>query len=195
MARGARTRPVAAPKLDLPGAAGWAASRRGVPAGRVETQRLRSTILGNERRVWAYTPPGYADGAPCDLLIMFDGSTYTQAIPAPVILNNLHAAGRIAPLVAIMIDSLDEPTRDVELACHAPFVAFLADELLPWARDRYHIPGRAIVGGSSYGGLAAAFAARERPDLFGKVLAQSGSFWWRPAGDAEHEWLARQYAE
>jgi len=196
MARGTRARPVAAPAFEPAGARIWAAPRRGVPAGRVETQRLHSAILGNERRVWAYTPPGHVPGAPCGLLILFDGWTYTQAIPAPVILNNLHAAGRIAPTAAIMVDSLDEQTRDLELACHPPFVAFLAEELLPWARERYHLAaGRAIVGGSSYGGLTAAFAARERPDLFGKVLAQSGSFWWKPAGDPEHEWLARQFAE
>jgi enterochelin esterase family protein len=97
-----------------------------------------------------------------------------------------------------MIDSLDEKTRDRELACHPPFVAFLAEELLPWACERYGItarPERTIVAGSSYGGLAAAFVARERSDLFGKVLAQSGSFWWKPDDDHEHEWLARQFAE
>jgi enterochelin esterase family protein len=27
------------------------------------------------------------------------------------------------------------------------------------------------------------------------VLAQSGSFWWRPSGDPAYEWLARQFAE
>jgi enterochelin esterase family protein len=195
MARGARARPVAAPAFDRLGARVWAEPQCGVPAGRVELHRLRSTILGNERRVWAYTPPGQPSSEPRDLLLLFDGWSYTQAIPAPVILNNLLAAGRIAPTVAILIDSLDEPTRDRELACYPPFVAFLAEELLPWARERYQLAGRAIVGGSSYGGLAAAFAARERPDLFGRVLAQSGSFWWKPDGDLEHEWLARQYAE
>ncbi|HEU5097483.1 MAG TPA: alpha/beta hydrolase-fold protein [Roseiflexaceae bacterium] len=195
MARGAHTRPVAAPPFDGADARDWTVSRRGVPAGRVDTQRLRSAILGNERRVWAYTPPGYTPGNPCELLIMFDGWTYSQAIPTPVILNNLLASGRIAPTAALLIDSLDEPTRDRELACYPPFVAFLAEELLPWAHERFQIAGPAIVGGSSYGGLAAAFAAHERPDLFGKVLAQSGSFWWKPDADPEHEWLARQYAE
>lgn len=198
MAGGARPRPVAATALDTSGGRGWSTRRRGVPSGRVETQRLGSAILGNERRVWVDTPPGYTPSETYGLLLLLDGWVYTQDIPTPVILNNLLAAGLIAPTVAIMIDSLDEKTRDRELACHPPFVAFLADELLPWARERYHIsaaPERAIVGGSSYGGLAAAFAARERPDVFGKVLAQSGSFWWKPDHDQEHEWLARQFAE
>ena len=100
--------------------------------------------------------------------------------------------------LASTLDSLDEATRDRELPCYPPFVAFLADELLPWARRRFGVtgnPARTIAGGSSYGGLAAAYAALIRPGLFGKVLSQSGSFWWKPDDDPEHEWLARQFVD
>jgi enterochelin esterase family protein len=38
--------------------------------------------------------------------------------------------------------------------------------------------------------LTAAFAALRRPDLFGNVLSQSGSFWWSAT---DSEWLTRQY--
>ena len=48
------------------------------------------------------------------------------------------------------------------------------------------------VGGMSYGGLAASFAALRHPDVFGAVLSQSGSYWWRPGGSAAWEWLAAQ---
>ncbi|HVC81693.1 MAG TPA: alpha/beta hydrolase-fold protein, partial [Chloroflexota bacterium] len=66
------------------------------------------------------------------------------------------------------------------MVCRPPIVTFLAEELLPWLRHRYQVvvdPARTIVGGSSLGGLASAYVALERPDLFGAVLAQSGSFW------------------
>ena len=54
----------------------WSDSRPGVPAGRVELHRVCSDILGNERRVWVYTPPGYtADGEPYDQLL-FGGHDY-----------------------------------------------------------------------------------------------------------------------
>ncbi len=33
------------------------------------------------------------------------------------------------------------------------------------------------------------------PEAFGAVLSQSGAFWWRPEGDAEHEWLIHQFVE
>jgi len=176
----------------------WVAARPRMPAGTVTLHRFRSRILGNERRLWVYTPPGYAaTGAPYGLLLLFDGWSYTKIVPTPTILDNLIAAGRIPPLVALLPDNPDPAARNRELPCHEPFVAFLADELLPWARGRYHVtadPARAIAAGSSYGGLAAAFVGLRRPDLFGNVLSQSGSFRWAPPGDPEYEWLARQYA-
>jgi len=177
----------------------WLTPRSGIAAGKVELHRVRSTTLQNERSIWVYTPPGYSRShAPAGLLVLLDGSTYLEHIPTPTILDNLLAEGRIPPLVAILVDSLDDATRDVELPCYRPFVEFLAAELLLWAEAHYQVtadPAQTIIGGSSYGALAATFAAFTRPDRFGKVLAQSGSFWWRPPGDIEHEWLARQFVE
>ena len=88
--------------------------------------------------------------------------------------------------------------RNRELPCHQPFADFLARELLPWARERYRVtsePSRTVVAGSSYGGLAAAYAGFRYPDVFGNVLSQSGAFWWRPESDTEHEWLIHQFVE
>ncbi|WP_049759020.1 alpha/beta hydrolase [Renibacterium salmoninarum] len=39
-------------------------------------------------------------------------------------------------------------------------------------------PAQRVICGQSFGGLAAFFAARLRPEVFGSVLSQSGSFWW-----------------
>jgi len=177
----------------------WLTPRPGVTAGKVEPHRIRSAALHNERSVWVYTPPGYSRlGAPAGLLVLLDGATYLQHIPTPTILDNLLAEGRIRPLAAVLVDSLGDAIRDVELPCYPPFVEFLTAELLPWVHARYRLaadPAQTIIGGASYGALAATFAAFSRPDCFGKVLAQSGSFWWRPPGDAEYEWLTRQFVE
>jgi enterochelin esterase family protein len=84
-----------------------------------------------------------------------------------------------------------------ELILHPPFNRFLARELVPWIRECYnvtHDPGHTIVGGCSAGGLAAAYAGFEHPEIFGNALAQSGAFSFAPRGDPEHEWLARQFA-
>jgi enterochelin esterase-like enzyme len=33
----------------------------------------------------------------------------------------------------------------------------------------------------------------KHPEIFGNVLAQSGSFWWKPEQEDEYEWLTRQF--
>ncbi len=185
--------------LELPGAPPqpYYAPRPGVPTGKIEMYRLRSEILENERRVWIYTPPRYThEGEPYRLLVLFDGLAYIDLVPTPVILENLLAERQIPPLVTVLIDSLAHEVRSRELPCQQPFVDYLTTELLPWVRERYHVtadPQRTIVGGSSYGGLAATFAGFRAPETFGNVLAQSGSFWWKPEEASEHEWLARQF--
>ena len=195
----AERRAVTLSLLELPAAPPqpWCLPQPASPRGRVEIQWFRSARLGNERRVWVYTPPGaLAAAASYPLLVLLDGWAYTQVVPTPTILDNLIAAGALPPLVALFPDSLDDRTRTRELTGNEAFVAFLAEELLPWARRRYPLiadPARTIVAGSSFGGLAAAHAALRRPDLFGNVLAQSGAFRWAPPGDDEMEWLARPY--
>ena len=183
--------------LEAPGAEpqAWVDVGPEVPRGTTELHRVRSEILGNERRVWVSTPPGYDPREPHGLLVAFDGWAYVNLVPTPAILDNLLAAGRIPPLVAILPDSLDQETRSLELPCHEPFLRFLTDELLPWAREGWGIRAgrdRTIVTGSSFGGLAAVFAAFERPDVFGTAISQSGSFGWGAEGGREHEWLTNR---
>jgi enterochelin esterase-like enzyme len=163
----------------------------------VERHRLRSEFLApcrwldpprrDTRRVWVYTPPGYTpNGEPYRLLLLFDGYDYLHYLHAPTILDNLIAEGHIPPLVAVLFDSPNEVRR--ELGASPFFVECLARDLIPWARQNYHIttdPARAIVGGFSLGGFAAAFAALCHPELFGNVLSQSGAFWWNLAYEPE----------
>jgi enterochelin esterase-like enzyme len=131
-------------------------------------------------------------------MLLLDGWAYTQFVPTPLILDNLIAARQVPPLVVVLLDTLDtETTRLRELSCSASFRDFVCDELVPWVRQHYHIsadPTRAVVAGSSHGGLAAAYLGLELPMLFGNVLSQSGSFPWRPEDAVEDEWLSCQYA-
>jgi enterochelin esterase family protein len=182
--------------LELPQAPAqpWVQPQPNIPTGQLERCTLHSSILNNERRIWVYTPPGYTvSGNPYDLLILFDGWAYAHAMHAPVTLDNLIGVGKIPPLVAVMLDS---PDRMQELLCYPPFADFLAQELMPWAHQNYHLtnkPTQTIVGGMSAGGLAAAYIGLRYPELFGKVLAQSAALWWRPHDESEPEWLARQF--
>jgi enterochelin esterase family protein len=152
------------------------------------------------RRTWVYTPAGYSQESDqkYSLLILFDGWGYANLTPTFTILDNLITAELIPPVVAVMPDSLEAEVRMRELIFHSPFNQFLVTELLPWVHQRYQVtsdPGHVVVGGSSAGGLAAAFAAFEHPEVFGNVLAQSGAFAFSFPGEEEPEWLARQFAE
>jgi enterochelin esterase-like enzyme len=168
--------------VELPGARQmkWSTAADAEP-GELDMHRFPSEILGNERRVWTYRPPGYDPARSYPLIICFDGyaSILDAYIPLPIVLDNLIAAGEIPAAVAVLPDSLDQETRTREMSLHEPFVEFVAEELVPWAHARLSIernPARTVVAGSSLGGLAAAFCGLRRPDLFGLVLSQSGAY-------------------
>jgi len=192
--------------LEMPHAVPQPLNERapGTPRGMIEMDRLRSEILDNERRVWAYTPAGYdpSRSEPYDLLVLFDGTGFAKMPSLPAILDNLIAAATIPPLVAVMPCSLSQEIRLRELLLYEPFNDFLAAELLPWTRSRFHIthdPARTVVSGASAGGLAAAYAAFEHPELFGNALSLSGAFAFSPGmltpgWAGEHEWLTRRIA-
>lgn len=187
--------------LELPAAPPqpWSTPLPGVPSGTVELHRVRSQILDNERRVWVYTPPGYMPTAgPYNVIVLFDGFSYGHEIPTPTILDNLLASDLIPPFIAVLVDSLSWDVRERELTCSSAFVEFLAEELLLWVRSHYAItsdPQHTIVGGSSYGGLAACYAGLQRPDVFGNILSQSGAAYWSPDDDTDFEWITRQFVD
>jgi enterochelin esterase family protein len=183
----------------------WSTPRPEVVRGEVTAQTIQSVHLGGQRPLWVYTPPGYrpdagsaagSEGESYPLLVLFDGWAYINLIPTPTILDNLLAEERIPPMVAVLVGN-GKGNRVRDLGLFPPHVAFLAEELLPWARERFRVataPARTTVGGSSLGGVAAAYAALQRPDLFGQVLSQSGAFHWKREHDPESEWLARHVA-
>jgi enterochelin esterase-like enzyme len=193
--------------VELPGAPPqpWIVRKAGTPAGTVDKHRIKSELLGNERSISVYTPPNYrAGGTPYALLVLFDEGAYLNAVPTPVILDNLIAAAKIPPTVAVLIANPSQESRSKELPPNPTFAEFLATELLPWVHARYSVtsdPAQTVVAGSSYGGIAATYAGLRHPELFGNVLCQSGSFWWAPdhgagpGADATTEtgWLAKEY--
>jgi enterochelin esterase family protein len=164
----------------------WADKRPGVPEGRIEKHDFPSALLKNTRKISVYTPPGYSkDAPPYDVLLVFDGDTYIDTVPTPVTLDNLISEKRISPTVALIIGNASG-ARSAELPCNPIFAEFLNSELIGWARRNYNVtqdPHRVTIGGSSYGGLAATYAAYRHPETFGNVLSQSGSYWWTPPTD------------
>lgn len=195
--------------VEMPGAPPqpWVAPRKGVPTGKVEKFQFKSALLKNEREVAVYTPAGYSkDVKPYALFVLFDEKPYLddKTVPTPTILDNLIAANRIPPMIAVLIDNAPGDARSRELPCNPTFADFLNFELVPWARRLFNVtsdPQQTVVGGSSLGGLAAAYAGFRHPETFGNILSQSGAYFWTPPRsdnpndfDPNAEpWLPNQY--
>lgn len=163
----------------------WIADR-GHPKGALQHVTLTSASLGNTRSITIYRPPGFRADAPDNLLLfVFDADAYLGKVPTPTILDNMIAAGRLPPTVAVFVANPDGAARARELPGNAAFADFMAKDLLPRIlRDTglKHSAARTILAGSSFGGLAAATIALRHPAAFGNVLSLSGSFWWHPPG-------------
>ena len=168
---------------ELPGAPPqpWLINKPGTPEGRVEKQTIKSAIQKIDRPFSVYTPANYkADGPPNALLILFDGEDLPKD-PYPVTtLNNLIAASKIPPTVAVFVDNIPR-RRLVDLVSNPEFADFMAKELVPWVRSHYNVtkdPKQTAVTGYSAGGLAAVYVALRHSEVFGNVLSHSGAFWW-----------------
>lgn len=189
--------------LELPDAPKqpWNIPRRGVPKGKSRMHMMDSSVLKTQQHITVHVPPGYnTDGEPYNLFLLFDGWAYLNFAATTTVMDNLLYAGRIPPYVLVMHSNLDPEERARELPCYPPFNAFLNQELMPWIHENYHVasdPARVVVGGSCFGGLAAAYVAFRSPEVFGNVISQSGSFWWPEKGtpDVEDEWLTQQFKE
>jgi len=182
--------------LELPQAPPetWSTPQPGVPHGTVLETTLPSEVLGEERRVAVYRPPG-EHGDDLATLVVFDGFLSRAVLRMPSTLDNLIAAGRIPPTVALFVQGEDSK-RDDELGPNEEMTRFVSRELIGAARRKWGAtsdPRRTAITGVSLGGLAAAHIALQVPEVFGGVIAQSGAYWWPYPEAGEPKWLIREY--
>jgi enterochelin esterase-like enzyme len=185
----------------LPAAAPVVCAAPDARAGNVQEYAIRSRHQGKDRRIWVYTPPGGSAtrDTSLGLILAFDGGDYLNAIALPHVLDSLLAAHAVPPLIAVLIDNGSGPSRLDDLANRTWFVDFVGDEVVPWVRAHWAVskdPRRALITGTSAGGLAAVHIALRRPDLFGNAFSQSGAFWRgsEASNGPPYEWLAAQAA-
>ncbi|MCE0493547.1 enterochelin esterase [Vibrio salinus] len=173
------------------------------PRGQVTEYHYQSQALNNTRKISLYRPNNrYPVSESSPLLILFDGDDYLSKVPTPLILDNLIAEKKIPPMRAVFINTPSPSMRSRELPPNRAFSDFMANEFKPWLCQKFSVcptAGNTILSGSSYGGLASMYIAFRHPESFGKVLSQSGSFWWSPEakqknGTKPHNWIAEQVA-
>jgi len=142
---------------------------------RVETKWLRDD---HEREIYLYRPP--AKG-PVPLLVVYDGQDYLQRAKLTTIVDNLIADKRIQPIAMVFLPHAGR-WRNVEYACSDGTLLWLDQVILPLARKRLNLlniekhPGAYGVLGASLSGTMSLYTGLRMPEIFGKVLSQSGAF-------------------
>jgi enterochelin esterase-like enzyme len=135
------------------------------------------------RTVWVYVPHGLAD-ADAPFMVVQDGHAYLNTLP--IVLDNLIAAKRVPPLVAILVDSgggdAQGSQRGLEYdTLSGRYSDFIETEVLPRVQAETGIrlttnpEHRATMGVSS--GAACAFTmAWFHPERYRRVLSYSGTY-------------------
>jgi outer membrane protein assembly factor BamB/enterochelin esterase-like enzyme len=150
---------------------------KGDRPGRIETFKLSSEILGNEREVDVYLPAGYAGGdARYPLLIVNNGKDWLGKAHLANTLN--HLIGRdVAPVIVAGVEMPRETAHNESGGeKSSDYVRMLAEELVPQLDEKYRTlaePGSRAVMGVTQNALMATYAAVQRPDVFGMAVGYS----------------------
>lgn len=147
------------------------------------------------RSVYVYTPRAWHADRESHYPVLVGLGAFGHGIGMRVdrMVDELIDAGRLPPVIVALVDV----TNDDEHSRYRSTATYVIDELLPQLRARYHVtadPGDVVISGTSRRGVVAALLAFEHPEAFGNVLSLSGSYYWRPQGEAEFEWVPRLYA-
>ncbi|MCP5113026.1 MAG: esterase [bacterium] len=176
----------AASLVEVPAAGGTFYDAKDVPHGDVHIHRYQSKSLGIARRVYVYTPPGYTaeKSRTYPALYLFHGSgdnesTWTELGYANLILDNLIAEGKAAPMVIVMPNGHPVPRGGGGPQSFrkngAAFRRDVVEDLVPLIESRYRVKKdrrqRAITG-LSMGGMQSVDVGLGHADLFSQV----GSF-------------------
>jgi enterochelin esterase family protein len=175
---------IAMPGYDYPGVfASVRDGTRGSLEG-LDLHVLPPGVLPYEHEILVYTPPGYAadSASQYPTVVFMDGRDYVEFAHVPTILDHLIGTEQVEPVVAVFVDppnrhGPDAPNRMTEYGLNDDFVAFLADELVPFVDARYRTRTDAsdrLIVGDSYGGLIATYVPFRRSDMFGLGYSQSG---------------------
>jgi enterochelin esterase-like enzyme len=156
----------------------FALRRAEVPGGALTNHRVETGLLRDdgEREIYLYRPPVKE---PVPLLIVYDGQDYLQRGKLAVIVDNLIAEKRIQPIAMAFLPSGGR-WRSVEYACSDATLHWVDQIILPLARAKLNLldikkqPGAYGVLGASAGGLMSMYTGLRMPEIFGKVLSQSG---------------------
>lgn len=154
-----------------------------------EILEIDSVFLKREVICSLIVPEGFAALNKINLLLLNDGQE-AENLQLKTILENLYAKQQIAPTLVAAIHA-GERIQEYGTASNPDFkgrgskadayTSFITQELVPKLQELIGMKtfGTIAFAGFSLGGLSALDIAWNNPQLFDKVGAFSGSFWWR----------------
>jgi enterochelin esterase-like enzyme len=154
--------------------AGFDSLQRGIPHGNIDTIQYPSKTVGVNRKALVYTPPGFSRGKKYPVLYLLHGiggdeREWLNGGKPQVILDNLYAQGKIAPMIVVLPNGRamkdDRATGDIMAAdkvqAFALFEQDLLKDLIPFIEKKYPVftnrENRAIAGLSMGGGQSLNF--------------------------------------
>lgn len=158
-----------------------------------------SRLLGNERDLWVYLPPGYDPTSErrYPVLYLNDGNNMFSAATAfaghewglDETAEWLIGTQQMSPIICVGIANTVEriaeytwPSKASDESGRGPLYArFVIEEVKPFIDAVYRTqPHQAATGlmGSSLGGLNALYMGAYEGDVFGRIGAMSPSLWW-----------------
>lgn len=187
----------------------------GVPKGRVEKFQFNESKIypSTTRDCWIYIPAQYDSSKPAALMVFQDGGSYvseTGGQRVPIVFDNLIAKGEMPVTIGLFVNpgnrtASDAPSTGLNNRSNRSFeydslgdayAKFLIDELIPHVTSTFNVklandPALRAICGMSSGGICAFTVAWERPNAFGKVLSQIGSFTNIRGGNVYPSWIRK----
>ncbi|HYD78241.1 MAG TPA: alpha/beta hydrolase-fold protein [Paucimonas sp.] len=160
---------------------------------------FHSPQLGNSRTLRIYLPPSYNENSlkRYPVLYMHDGQNLFDAATAfggvewrvDETIDSLVGGGRMDEVIVVGIDNTADRIAEYTMCCDSQhgggkldlYSAFVRDTVKPYIDQHLRtLPGKdnTALMGSSLGGLASFYIARNHPAVFAKEASLSSSFWW-----------------
>ena len=153
---------------------GFDIEKPNVPKGEITVVEYASETVGTDRKVSIYTPPGYTTDKKYPVLYLLHGIggdhlEWVNGANPRVILDNLYADNKLAPMIVVMPngramkdDRAEGNIFDPEkVAAFATFENDLLNDLIPFVEENYPVikdrEHRALAGLSMGGGQSLNF--------------------------------------
>lgn len=174
-------------------ATAWAQpAGRGAPITIGQSYKLKSELMGAERTINVWLPPGYADsGKRYPVLYLLDGGVEQDFLHIAGLAQLGTIIGTTRDLILVGVESVDRRneltpvTADPALRKQYPtageagrFRRFLMGEVRPWVDKHYRTNGDDGLIGESLAGLFVTETFVRNPGSFDRYIAISPSLWW-----------------